>query len=90
VDSVQDCSHSRVLHTALLRLICAVLRTEQLRPAITFRLSDHDSRDEHFFFLFQVLFRVLELSQLVSATLANTGIAVIVGHTVAKGGQYEN
>ena len=31
------------------------LRTEQFRPAIAFRLSDHDGRDEHFFSLFQIL-----------------------------------
>jgi len=39
------------------------LRTEQFRPAIGFRLSDHDSRDDLFFSLFQVS----ELNQPITA-----------------------
>ena len=47
---------SRILQSAIAeKLIFAVLRTEQFRSAIVFGVGDHDSRDEHFFSLFQVL-----------------------------------
>jgi hypothetical protein len=55
VDSVQDCSHYIKLFSARLPVCFRDhLISEQFRPAIVFRLSDHDCRDEHFFSLFQV------------------------------------
>ena len=49
--------HDRASPTILCRIAhipSARMRTEQFRPAITFRLSDYECRDEHFFSLFQV------------------------------------